>query len=49
MSNYGVETKKEEVSDDKTSGVHIEMGTISSTAISSSGDKKDEPEILLEI
>ena len=44
----GVETKKEEESDDKTSGVHIEMGTISSTEISS-GDKTDEPEILLEI
>ena len=54
MTDNGVETKKEEVvSDDRTtSGVHIEMGTISSTAISSSGsggDKKDEPEILLEI
>ena len=44
----GVETKKDEESDDKTSGVHIEMGTISSTEISS-GDKTDEPEILLEI
>ena len=51
----GVESKEKVDSDDKaSSGVHIEMGTISSsTTISSRGnDKKgggDEPEILLEI